>query len=103
MKYYFGLEIQIVNSVVVDAWLGSDEGSPSFSLSRKWKRTKRALKYWNQQNFGYIQSRMKSLMSDIGLIQFSPHSSVNAAREVVLQATLQEHLFSGGSSVEAEV
>jgi hypothetical protein len=32
-------------------------------------------------------------MSNIGLIQFSPHSSVNAAREVVLQANLQEHFF----------
>jgi hypothetical protein len=35
------------HSVFANAWLGPDEGSPSFSLSRRWIRTKRALKNWN--------------------------------------------------------
>ncbi|XP_059451122.1 uncharacterized protein LOC132181913 [Corylus avellana] len=69
------------------------EGSPAFSLSKKWKSTKSALKVWNQQHFGYIQSRIKSLMSEISLIQSNPHSPANAAREVVLQESLQEHLL----------
>jgi hypothetical protein len=33
------------HSVVASAWLGEVEGSPAFSLSRKWKNTKEALKY----------------------------------------------------------
>jgi hypothetical protein len=69
------------------------DGSPAFSLSRKWKYTKCALKNWNLHHFGHIQSRFKSLMTDIGSIQSSTHSPSNAAREVVLQEALQEQLL----------
>lgn len=74
--------------VVAQAWLTEVKGSPAFSLSRKWKNTKEALKVWNQQHFGFIQSKIKSLMSDISAIQSSPHSPINAARESVLQEAL---------------
>jgi hypothetical protein len=36
---------QFSHSVVAGAWLVEVEGSPAFSLSRKWKKTKAALKY----------------------------------------------------------
>jgi hypothetical protein len=62
-------------------------GSPAFSLSRKWKNTEMALKDWNQHHFGNFQSKIKSLMVDISAIQSSPHSSVNADREVILASS----------------
>jgi hypothetical protein len=36
---------------------------------------------------------IKLLMSDISSIQSAPHSSINAAREMVLQQELQEQLL----------
>lgn len=42
------------HSVVAGAWLADEEGSPAFSLSRKWRRTKVALKSWNVLHFGHI-------------------------------------------------
>ena len=84
---------QSSHSVVVIAWLSEVEGSPAFSLSRKWKCTKSALKVWNQHHFGHNQHKIKVLMSDKGAIQSSPHSPVNAAREKILQAELQEQLL----------
>ncbi|XP_062155309.1 uncharacterized protein LOC133863383 [Alnus glutinosa] len=68
-------------SVVTNAWLDSVVGSPALSLSRKWKKTKSALKFWNKHHFRHIQTRIKSLMADIGVIQSAFHSVVNAARD----------------------
>ena len=84
---------QASHSVVAEAWLVEVEGSPAFSLSRKWKKTKTALKSWNTLHFGHIQTQIKSLMARIGVIQSSTHSSSNAAREVILQKDLQEQLL----------
>jgi hypothetical protein len=42
---------------VADAWLDSVVGSPAVSLSRKWKKNKSALKFWNKHHFGHIQTR----------------------------------------------
>jgi hypothetical protein len=78
---------------VASAWLTEIEGSLAFSLTRKWKSTKCALKTWNQHHFGHIQHRIKSLMSSISEIQASPHSLLNAKREVGLQNELQEQLL----------
>jgi exonuclease III len=80
-------------SVVAEAWLADIEGSPAFSLSRKWKNTKNALKSWNHQHFGNIQANIKKLMTEISAIQSCPHSSSNSDREVILQRNLQEHLL----------
>jgi hypothetical protein len=74
--------------VVASAWLPEVEGSSAFSLSRKWKSTKCALKTWNQHHFGHIQHRIKSMMAAISEIQASPHSLLNADREVGLQHEL---------------
>jgi hypothetical protein len=79
--------------VVANAWLVDVGGSPTFSLSRKWKNTKSALKYWNLHHFGHIQLKIKSLMSDINVIQSNPHSLSNAAKENVLQKALHEQLL----------
>jgi exonuclease III len=84
---------QASHSVVAEAWLVEVEGSPAFSLSRKWKKTKAALKSWNTLHFGHIQTNIKALMAQIGAIQASPHSSSNSAREVLLQKDLQEQLL----------
>jgi hypothetical protein len=84
---------QSSHSVVASAWLTEVIGSPAFSLSRKWRSTKCALKSWNHNHFGNIQHRIKSLMAAISEIQASPHSLVNAAREVGLQNELQEQLL----------
>lgn len=79
--------------MVAQAWLANVEGSPAFSLSWKWKNTKGALKTWNQQHFSFIQHKIKSLMSNISVIQSSLHSAMNAARESVLQKALYEQLL----------
>jgi exonuclease III len=84
---------QSSHSVVAEAWLVDVEGSPAFSLSRKWKKTKHALKFWNTHHFGHIQTKIKSLMAQISNIQSVPHSLSNAAREVSLQEALQEQLL----------
>jgi hypothetical protein len=68
-------------------------GSQAFSVSRKWKSTKSALKEWNHRHFGRIQSCIKKLMSDINVIQSKPHSISNASIEQNLQAELQEQLL----------
>jgi hypothetical protein len=81
------------HAIVAEAWLVEVEGSPAFSLSKKWKNTKCALKSWNHHHFGIIQTKINSLMSDISLIQSASHSSVNASREMVLQQALQEQLL----------
>ena len=83
---------QSSHSVVVGAWLVDVEGSPAFFLSRKWKKTKDALKFWNSHHFRHIQTQIKSLMVQIGDIQSIPHSFSNVAREAVLQEALQEQL-----------
>jgi exonuclease III len=62
---------QTSHSVVAESWLVEVEGSPAFSLSRKWKKTKTALKSWNTLHFGHIQTQIKSLMAQIGVIQSS--------------------------------
>ncbi|XP_059454884.1 uncharacterized protein LOC132185076 [Corylus avellana] len=81
------------HGVVAEAWLGEVEGSLAFSLSRKWKNTKNALKNWNHHHFGHIQHKIKSLMADISVIQSIPHFVGNAATEQVLQEDLQEQLL----------
>jgi hypothetical protein len=81
------------HSVIAKAWLADVEGSPAFSLSRKWKNTKATLKHWNIHHFGHIQTQIKSLMSQINTIQSSPHSPSSVAMKVSLQAALQEQLL----------
>jgi hypothetical protein len=80
-------------AVVAETWLSNIEGSPAFSLSKKWKKTKGALKHWNTHHFGNIQLKIKSLMSDISVIQSSPHSAANVVKETALQEALQEQLL----------
>jgi hypothetical protein len=46
---------QSSHSIVAGAWLVDVKGSPAFSLSRKWKKTKDALKFWNSHHLGHIQ------------------------------------------------
>jgi hypothetical protein len=84
---------QSSHGVVVGAWLADVEGSPAFSLSRKWNKTKEALKFWNIHHFGHIQTQMKTLMAEISGIQANPHSPSNVARESFLQEALQEQLL----------
>ncbi|XP_059444796.1 uncharacterized protein LOC132176566 [Corylus avellana] len=81
------------HGVVAEAWLTDVEGSPAFSLSRKWNNTKAALKHWNTHHFGHIQTQIKILMAEINGIQASPHSLANVARESSLQEALQEQLL----------
>jgi hypothetical protein len=81
------------HEVVANTWLMDVPGSPAFSVSRKWKSTKSALKEWNHRHFGRIQSCIKKLMSDINVIQSKPHSISNASIEQNLQAELQEQLL----------
>jgi hypothetical protein len=81
------------HDVVAGAWLFDIDGSPAFSLSRKWKSTKSAFKSWNHQHFSKIQSQIKLLMNEIALIESFPHSLANVTKEQSLQATLQEQLL----------
>jgi hypothetical protein len=63
-----------------------------FLLSRKWRNTKKALKLWNLQHFGHIQSCIKSLMAEIDAIQVRDFS-LKMLPGVILQADLQEQLL----------
>jgi hypothetical protein len=84
------------HEVVAEAWLPNlrdSRSSPAFSLSRKWKSTKSALKWWNQNHFGNIQYHIKKLFCEIDFIQSYPHSLVNVAKEKSLQVALQEQLL----------
>jgi hypothetical protein len=81
------------HSLVAEAWLSEVAGSPAFSLSRKWKNTKNALKFWNSYYFGHIESKIKSLKSEINAIQACPYSLINSAKEVSLQSDLREQLL----------
>jgi hypothetical protein len=81
------------HSVVAEAWLSDVAGSPAFSLSKKWKNTKNALKFWNSHHFGHIESRIKSMMSEISVIQACPYSLINSTKEIYLQSDLREQLL----------
>jgi hypothetical protein len=59
------------HSVIAGAWSLSVNGSAAFSLSKKIKASKAALKSWNLQHFGNIQAKIKLLLSDINAVQCS--------------------------------
>jgi hypothetical protein len=80
-------------SIVTDAWHDCVVGSPAFSLSKKWKNTKSALKFWNKHHFGHIQTCIKSPMANIVVNQSAPHFVVNVGRKTLLQGALQEQLL----------
>jgi hypothetical protein len=89
----FWTTVHASHSVVAEAWLSDVVGSLAFSLSRKWKNTKIALKLWNSHHFGHIESWIKSLMSEISVIQACPYSLINSTKEISLQSDLREQLL----------
>jgi hypothetical protein len=68
-------------------------GSAAFSVCRKWKATKGALKQWNFTHFGNIQGAIKQITADIDLIQSAPSSLANLDLENSLKLNLQEQLI----------
>ena len=81
------------HSVIANAWSCHINGSIAFSLSRKIKASKAALKLWNIQHFGNIHYKIKSLLEEINLVQSSPSSLDLSTKEESLQLALQEELI----------
>jgi hypothetical protein len=81
------------HSVIASAWSCPINGSAAFSLSRKIKASKAALKLWNIQYFGNIHYKIKSLLDQINLVQSSLSSLDLSAKEESLHLALQEELI----------
>jgi hypothetical protein len=70
--------------VIKAAWKHFVSGSPAVCLVKKLAQTKAALKRWNTQHFGKIQTKIKSTLFKIDQVQQAPPCP---------QATLQESLL----------
>lgn len=62
-------------AVIQDAW------SRGFTLQSKTKHTKQALKIWNREVFGHVQTRINHLKHDIAILQGLPPDSDTIAAE----------------------
>ncbi|KAJ7959198.1 Endonuclease/exonuclease/phosphatase [Quillaja saponaria] len=81
------------NLVVENAWRNSICGSPAFSLNYKLKKTKFALKDWNNNHFGRVQSRIQSLKHQIDSLQQKEPSYDNLIAEHNLKVQMDEWLL----------
>jgi hypothetical protein len=78
--------------VISSAWFPFVEGSPAFSLSKKLKATKVALKAWNKSSFGHIQSKVALLSSQLDTVQQLPPSDQSRHLEFSLKFELNNLL-----------
>uniref|UniRef100_A0A2N9GNN9 Reverse transcriptase domain-containing protein n=1 Tax=Fagus sylvatica TaxID=28930 RepID=A0A2N9GNN9_FAGSY len=75
------------------AWKEEIRGSECVKLYRKQHNTRRALKKWNKEVFGYCQTRISNLMQQIQEIQKKENSEENFKIEASLQSELNEWLL----------
>jgi hypothetical protein len=81
------------HTVTAGAWQVNPNGSAAFSLCRKFKATKAALKLWNTLHFGNIQKNIKHLLEQINSIQCAAPDPSSSAIEENLHLNLQEELL----------
>jgi len=81
------------HTVIAGAWQFNPNGSAAFSLCRKFKATKAALKLWNTLHFGNIQKNIKHLLEQINSIQCAAPDPCSSAIEENLHLNLQEELL----------
>jgi hypothetical protein len=79
--------------VIRQAWKEEIRGSECVKLYRKQHNTRRALKKWNKEVFGYCQTRISNLMQQIQEIQKKENSEENFKIEANLQSELNEWLL----------
>jgi hypothetical protein len=79
-------------SVIANAWDSHVWGSDALVLKQKLQATKSALKDWNVNHFGKIQSNIKSILSALDSSQKETPSPQAHAKEEALQLALQEEL-----------
>jgi hypothetical protein len=85
-------------NVISTAWSSVFVGSPAYSLTKKLKATKNALKTWNKHHFGHIQSRISTLTRQLDIIQQSTTSEQSLQAEISIKQDLtnlflQEEIF----------
>jgi hypothetical protein len=81
------------HTVIAGAWQFNPNGSAAFSLYRKFKAIKAALKLWNTLHFGNIQKNTKHLLEQINSIQCVASDPCSSAIEENLHLNLQEELL----------
>jgi hypothetical protein len=75
-------------NVISTAWSSVFVGSPAYSLTKKLKATKNALKTWNKHHFGHIQSRISTLTRQLDIIQQSTTSEQSLQAEISIKQDL---------------
>lgn len=77
----FGLEIFSSFSVIAEAWNTRVWGSDAFVLKQKLQITKKALKDWNINHFGKIQTNIKAILTSLDEAQKETPSPQAYARK----------------------
>uniref|UniRef100_A0A803PBX2 CCHC-type domain-containing protein n=1 Tax=Cannabis sativa TaxID=3483 RepID=A0A803PBX2_CANSA len=67
------------------AWNQPCAGRQSFRVMRKLSWTKKALKTWNRDCFGFCDRKLRTLHRQLSLIQGAPITSENCAKEASIQ------------------
>lgn len=78
--------------VIRNTWNQPLVGSPMFTACCKLKKVKMALKKWNREVFGHIQTQIKELTHELEVVQNLNPTSSNLQHEARLQQELQELL-----------
>lgn len=78
--------------MIEDARRINSNGSPAFSLCQLLKSTRNAIKIWNHDSFGRIQSNIKSLYGKLDLVQKDHSTDDWRERENQIQFALNEKL-----------
>ncbi|POO02678.1 hypothetical protein TorRG33x02_016640 [Trema orientale] len=76
--------------VIEEAWRIAVRGFRSFQLVVKMNNTKKALKKWNKENFGFCQDKLR-ILNDLFLeVQTRILSQANIALEADIQLEIME-------------
>ncbi|PKI46345.1 hypothetical protein CRG98_033240 [Punica granatum] len=80
------------SSVVKMAWQEPHFGSPMFILKCKIQSTRKALRRWNRNTFGHVQSQINQLSEDLNSLQQAAPTIGNLALASTIEEKLQELL-----------
>lgn len=76
--------------VISQAWRINVVGFNSFHLMMKLDNTRRALKKWNKQVFGFCQDKLRLLVHFLEEVQNRVHSQQNLELEATIQLEIVE-------------
>lgn len=77
-------------NIIQEAWSSACSGSPVMRFCKKLKITKRALKKWNKERVGNIQSNIRRLMLELEKVQMEASTDSNFLVEENLRRALGE-------------